>query len=823
MSRLSSEDDDDDEQAGSEHASSEGSSLIVSFLRNQDNDDISCCTPEIAQAVADIRLSSGSDFAVQESVRRQHGTTQRFRQLVAGCATDATHGARAMAQLLPLLGPLMCPEYACFGVALQQQQQQQQQEEDNEDDLLEGGKRILLELLGTTDGEGLASRRNPATGVVLLPGYQILVAPLSGENDGRASRSLCFYLPVTDPIGLTQALVLRPDVARRIGQAIVRIMADATTAQRVTEEPLLAQLYEAIMAGYHQSGNRDEQRTDLHEMAFSVETGLSRIKNQLLSSIQETDSDAIAAFADVTLHLECIDKLVGSVYALARCSICNVRHRVDTNDAWVDLTDCCSQALCVKCFDRCTRLDKLPLRLFPKCPFCACSLNLHALDRYQETITTGETQGRGKLLAWMQAHVRLDDGDGSFCAPESVAALKKSHYFSPCKSCACTVAVRHQCVAGTTDLPDECCACTAARPLDTKMCPRCSAKIERIGSFNDVTCVCGQHICWVCGAAVKDRDPEHYVFGYYSRSCISVRSMRNISGTAKESEFKDQAAAGGVGAAHKVPKALPEFKDQVRNVPSALQVPRPPRDGRILTGGLSGEDLDQVAKDLVENPHKFKFLVGRIYGRMKNLSAFSGGVDSTFDAKVDEIKLKMDDCVLGFLDTMTDCSMKDQVTVRAIPSNASEEYKRMHSRLPTFKGQSGEVGQDRHLGAANESPQPLPTSKDQVRETVTPLRLPSNTNQLPRFKDQVQDVSPADQERRRVADSKEKADLSSDRSEGEHTTSNGCNEDQVQVVSTADQERQRVADSKEKSALSSGRNEGEHTTSNDCNEHASDR
>ena len=501
--------------------------------------------------------------------------------------------------------------------------------------------------------------------------------------------------------------------------------------------------------------------------------------------------------------------------AMATCWICTEQHRVGARDVWVDLTDCCSQALCVKCFDRCTRLDELPLGLFPRCPFCACALNLHALDRYQETTVSGEIQTRGKLLAWMQAHVRLDDGDGSFCAPESVvAALNKSHYFSPCKSCGCAIAVRRQCVAGTTDLPDTCSVCVAARPLDVKMCPQCSTKIERIGSFNDVACVCGQHFCYVCGAAVEDRDPEHYVYGYYAQRCVFMRTVQKVISKSGRAGFKDQNAVDEADKPKPSMSGGPDFKDQVRNVPGPdfFKDRGAPSDEARRESRNAVDEADKSKPPMSGGP-EFKDQVRSVPLERRVPPAALGGPDFFKDRGAPSDEARRESRVDGNIPKPVagGPAFKDQV--RSRPSNVQRyEHQLMHSRLPNFKDQAaGEVGLSRGQGAANDNqspPQRSPSFKDQLKETsASPPGHPSNNPRsnprrltaasiaaasgvLPSFKDQVLDISPAEQMRRRSTAVEGNKAAEPARNEVEQSKSDDCQEnddddDDQNAVSTS--------------------------------------
>jgi len=1164
---------------------------IVSFLRNQqDNDDKNCCTStaELVQAVAhcppgDLEecilyaISLPSSSSIQQ---------QRFERLWAACARDATHGARAVARLLPLLARMDCPQFACFGVKLVEEERHEEEE-----NVFREGQQILGELLGDAveDDNGLAAshRTDPETGGIVplvLPGYQVLSLPLPEEKaGGQELVSVAFYLPFTDREGLTQALALRPEVAWQMGRAMVQLLGDATTAPRVLEEPLLAKVYGALMAGQR---IHSTDWASFRKVSESVEKEVSIIKNRILFSIQKADKEEASDRADLVLHLNCVDQLMDDsrkdpekfqrtlgeldeivqnavsaghtihylrsmkrfdadvlrkatrticigqfargekpevtqllealyVYtpkdsseappensvafcserpesvslafslifrvfqiddiilrrrtalflclrlsydkkiatvqdregvdpslvllardyvkwfknldklglvqnergewefrelrsfmnnpynmrlllrahadfgilrcddftnilremyrsrailelvngvdgrggkhgvtlkatatvspstcepsfggaeseaaldtydlhvswktllkigdisahlglnphvvdllldeklklgkklkfsvapellkrfktpfipsdentvwnievkerfrthrygvkvkgsfqltpnsnefrfireslwrglekymrvklsitavddkdALATCWICTEQHRVGARDVWVDLTDCCSQALCVKCFDRCTRVDELPLGLFPRCPFCACALNLHALDRYPETTISGETQTRGKLLAWMQAHVRLDDGDGSFCAPESVvAALNKSHYFSPCKSCGCAIAVRRQCVAGTTDLPDTCSVCVAARPLDVKMCPQCSTKIERIGSFNDVACVCGQHFCYVCGAAVEDRDPEHYVYGYYAQRCVFMRTVQKVGSKSGRSCFRDQNADDEADKPKPSMSGGPDFKDKVRNVPgpdSFKDRGEPSVEARRESRN-SVDEADKSKPPMSGGP-EFKDQVRSVPLERRVPPAALAGPDFFKDRGAPSDEARRESRVDGYIPKPVagGPAFKDQV--RSKPSNVQRyEDQLMHSRLPNFKDQAaGEVGLSRGEGAANDNQSPPQRStpfKDQLKETSAsppghpsdnprsnPRRLPAASiaaasGVLPNFKDQVQDISPAEQKRRRgtAVEGNKAAELA--RNEVEQRKSDDCQE-----------------------------------------------
>ena len=199
----------------SKHKKTSTQRLLADRLFSSDN-NTGCCTPEIAvQAVAHCCRSDLEESILGLSSTTAAALQARLEQLVAACARDATHGARAVAQLLPLMvgssgGPplMQCSKLACFCVKLGQQQKHEEDAHEDEEEkaVFQEGEQILLQLLGgTDDGNGLASchhhhRRDPETGriVPLLPRYQVLSVTRPSEGTAgsygevsRRKRRLC--------------------------------------------------------------------------------------------------------------------------------------------------------------------------------------------------------------------------------------------------------------------------------------------------------------------------------------------------------------------------------------------------------------------------------------------------------------------------------------------------------------------------------------------------------------------------------------------------------------------------------------------------------
>jgi len=242
---------------------------------------------------------------------------------------------------------------------------------------------------------------------------------------------------------------------------------------------------------------------------FDIQFGDERfvtIKDELSRQLED--------FMKVSLSLREVNE-----DAVATCWICTEDERVGAKDFWVDLTECCGQALCTKCFEKSTRIDEVPLRLFPQCPFCASALDKKVLNRFIDN--DGEARGH-KLERLQSCVVHHDQEIAPFYSLSKVDDLKKSHRFSLCHECICVIATPRDCAGRVDDLPNTCVRCIRTLPaeLNVKRCPSCGQGIERIDGCNNVMCVCGTSICWVCGEAVVSHDPSHFVHGYFGDSCI---------------------------------------------------------------------------------------------------------------------------------------------------------------------------------------------------------------------------------------------------------------------------------------------------------------
>ncbi|KAJ0980341.1 hypothetical protein J5N97_008596 [Dioscorea zingiberensis] len=50
--------------------------------------------------------------------------------------------------------------------------------------------------------------------------------------------------------------------------------------------------------------------------------------------------------------------------------------------------------------------------------------------------------------------------------------------------------------------------------VNTKPCPKCQKKVDKNGGCNLVKCICGQHFCWLCGAATGSAHTYHKIKGH---------------------------------------------------------------------------------------------------------------------------------------------------------------------------------------------------------------------------------------------------------------------------------------------------------------------
>ena len=220
----------------------------------------------------------------------------------------------------------------------------------------------------------------------------------------------------------------------------------------------------------------------------------------------------------VTLRLPRLDP---DAEGEATCWICATPARIGDVGRWVDLHECCGQALCVHCLSAHTSYMRPgPIKLQPTCPFCTIPLADTVLDRV--------TPGLSDKYAWLRANV----------ANPQPAHIKCQ--FSMCTACDRPIATPAVCARDREDVPTMCPACVQAedvrtaaaakgadmwKTLGVRVCPHpgCDMHIQRIDGCANVTCVCGKSMCWNCSAGLEeDHDPEHFIHGFYSNQCVGT-------------------------------------------------------------------------------------------------------------------------------------------------------------------------------------------------------------------------------------------------------------------------------------------------------------
>lgn len=180
------------------------------------------------------------------------------------------------------------------------------------------------------------------------------------------------------------------------------------------------------------------------------------------------------------------------------CTLCG------TSTMTID-TSCCYQQLCYACVSALHKLDESGIiNLFPKCPFCRNDFGDDILC-FDEIV-----QKRYKML-------RSNVVNTSY---SQVLVMKNDHYFCMCQGCKNCFPVQKSCALDLDNLPKECEKCDVTAFVERR-CPTCGSGIVKNGGCNNIKCLCGRSMCWLCGEQIRDHDIEHFMGNYYGSRCRS--------------------------------------------------------------------------------------------------------------------------------------------------------------------------------------------------------------------------------------------------------------------------------------------------------------
>lgn len=180
------------------------------------------------------------------------------------------------------------------------------------------------------------------------------------------------------------------------------------------------------------------------------------------------------------------------------CTLCG------TSTMTID-TSCCCQQLCYACVSALHKLDESGIiKLFPKCPFCRNEFGDDMLC-FDEII-----QKRYKMLRTNVVNTTYSQ----------VLVMKNDYYFCMCEGCKKCFPVQKSCALDLENLPKECEKCNVSAFVERR-CPSCGNGIVRNGGCNNVKCLCGNSMCWLCGEHIRDHDNAHFMGNFFGSTCIS--------------------------------------------------------------------------------------------------------------------------------------------------------------------------------------------------------------------------------------------------------------------------------------------------------------
>jgi hypothetical protein len=170
---------------------------------------------------------------------------------------------------------------------------------------------------------------------------------------------------------------------------------------------------------------------------------------------------------------------------------------------------CCENSICMDCIQTHLQIPEHGVvSLFPKCPFCNQIMS-------DEGLTLMRKKGEYHTLRSKVKGMTYDELLTSF----------NQYHFSICDKCTHIISTPKECERPLEELSKLCYDCQPDA-VGCKQCPNptCGAYIERLDGCNDVKCVCGTHMCWLCSSALAtSHDTSHFCYDrtYWGKYCIN--------------------------------------------------------------------------------------------------------------------------------------------------------------------------------------------------------------------------------------------------------------------------------------------------------------